>query len=596
MTALLQGSPRHAVVIEAPRPSRSTARVTTKQPMSRSQRRLFLLMAGIWAALSVNFWAWWLRPDHVGSIVLYAVVSASFLYIATLLPSFYLFYLSHMRTPIAPDAAEGEDPVGAVAVITLTVPGSEALDIVRRQLKAMASITRAHDSWILVDKEHSPEIEQLAAEVGVRYFSRHDVARWGPDAVERWNAPAPPFQAKTKAGNVNSWLDAHGADYSHFTQLDIDHEPVPEYLDRVLPYFIDPAVAWVQAPSVYGNHDHWTALGSTEQEFVLQGPLQMGFFGFSRTPMIIGSHCTYDRAAIDRIGGFAPTRAEDHLDTVLLAAEKREGVFLPEIIATGDGPETFQTYLAQQFAWAFSMFQVLFTYTPRLVREYTRRQALQFLFVQTWYLLWSMAMLALFLAPLAALTLDVPISHVSLPVFYLHSVPLGIMSMVVWRWSRHWFQPMGMGLTWRGIVLHIARWVVVVSALVQVILRVKKPYMITVKGIGGDGLGRYSVKPLLPYVALAASALVACWLYIGAYGRSHNQGYLFFALMGAGLFAVLLQVVLFQEIKTRRAAGAGAVRSIRSCTAAVAIIALLDTGVLATAATCAGRIADAFLS
>jgi len=97
-----------------------------------------------------------------------------------------------------------------------------------------------------------------------------------------------------------------------FTQLDIDHNPRLDYLDRVLGYFEDPKVAWVQAPSVYGNFEHWTARGSAEQEFVLQGPLQMGFYGHSRTPFIIGSHSTYRMSAIREIGGFQPTRAEDH--------------------------------------------------------------------------------------------------------------------------------------------------------------------------------------------------------------------------------------------------------------------------------------------
>ncbi len=130
---------------------------------------------------------------------------------------------------------------------------------------------------------------------------------------------------------------------------------------------------------MYGNLENWTARGSAEQEFVLQGPLQMGFFGFCRTPFIIGSHCTYDMKAIKEIGGFQPTRAEDHLDTVFLAAQGYQGVFLPEVIAVGDGPENFETYIGQQFAWAFSMIQVLFTYTPRIIKRYTPRQALQFL-------------------------------------------------------------------------------------------------------------------------------------------------------------------------------------------------------------------------
>ena len=129
----------------------------------------------------------------------------------------------------------------------------------------------------------------------------------------------------------------------------------------------------------------------------------MGFYGSSRTPFIIGSHTSYRTSAVLEIGGFQPTRAEDHLDTVVLAAHGYRGVFVPDTIATGDGPEDFRTYLRQQFAWAHSMITVLFSWTPRLLRRYTPAQGFQFLFSQTWYLLWSASMLTLWAAPLVAL-------------------------------------------------------------------------------------------------------------------------------------------------------------------------------------------------
>ncbi len=44
---------------------------------------------------------------------------------------------------------------------------------------------------------------------------------------------------------MNAWLDAHGSTYDIFVQFDIDHAPVPEYLDQVLGYFRDPDVGWV---------------------------------------------------------------------------------------------------------------------------------------------------------------------------------------------------------------------------------------------------------------------------------------------------------------------------------------------------------------
>jgi len=525
-------------------------RVEQSKVMSARQERSYRLLVLVWVVVNLYFWIWWLLGAHAGNPVLFSLMCLAFLYEGTLLPSFYTFYLGHMRRPAPVDVhlVKRAKVVRKVAVISLTVPGSESLEIVREQLVAMREIRYPHDSWIVVDKEHSPAIASLARDVGVFYFSRHDVATWGEDRVKRWNQPQPPFKAKTKAGNVNSWIDAYGHLYSHFTQLDIDHKPFPWYLHKVLGYFLDSKVKWVQAPSLYGNLEKWTARGSAEQELVLQGPLQMGFYGFCSTPFIIGSHCTYDMEAICAIGGFQPTRAEDHLDTVFLAARGYTGIFLPEVIAVGDGPENFETYLAQQFAWAYSMIQVLFNYTPKRVKYYTPRQALQFLFVQTWYILWSLTMLVLFILPVISLYCNAPIAHVSYGEFMLHSLPVAATALMIWAWSHSWHLPGQLEFSWRGVILHIARWPIVLSALIQVILRVQKPYMITVKGLQHGSQRPFALKPHLPYLILIGLSLSACWFYLYTIGHSSVQGYLFFALQGALCLLLVYVTALVKDM------------------------------------------------
>ncbi|HVB75055.1 MAG TPA: glycosyltransferase family 2 protein [Ktedonobacteraceae bacterium] len=527
-----------------------TYQVEQLKVMNPKQRRQYLLFVGMWIVANVYFWHWWFNASHVGNPLLYGLMSAALLYNATILPSFYAFYLGQMRKPAAVDVARVESAgiVNKVAVISLTVPGSESLEFVKRQLIAMKKIQYPHDSWILVDKEHSSQIQALAESLGVFYFSRHDSARWGKERVASLNQPVPPFKAKTKAGNVNSWIDAYGNLYSHFTQLDIDHIPVPSYLNKVLGFFLDQKVKWVQAPSVYGNLESWTARGSAEQEFVLQGPLQMGFFGFCRTPFIIGSHCTYDMKAVMEIGGFQPTRAEDHLDTVFLAAQGHQGVFLPEVIAVGDGPENFETYIGQQFAWAFSMIQVLFTYTTRCIKRYTPRQALQFLFVQTWYTFWSTSMFLLFMLPILALFTNSSIAKENYWQFLLHFSLLSVIAFMIWVWSHVWHLPQEVNLSWRGVVLHVARWPIVLSALVQVLLKVEKPYMITVKGLQSGAKRPFSLGAHIPYFILMSLALISCWFYLARYGQSAAQGNLLFALQGALIFLLAYTISLLKDL------------------------------------------------
>src|SRR5437016_1094577 len=288
--------------------------------LNAAESRMYKLLAGLWIAANVVFWYWWLQPERVGAAWSYALLTLAWAYEATFLPSMYLGFVKRMRRPRHLDASPGL----RVALITLCVPTQETLVVIERQLEALIGVDYPHDSWVL-DECNDPLVRVVAERLGVRYFSRV--------GIERYNQPNAPFEARTKAGNVNAWLDERGDDYSIFVQFDIDHLPRHDYLDRVLGYFRDRRVGWVQAPSLYTNLSNWVARGAAEQELVLQGPLQSGFFGHSRTPFIIGSHCSYRTRAIREIGGFQPTRAEDHLNTVMLAARGYLGVFVPEAIA-----------------------------------------------------------------------------------------------------------------------------------------------------------------------------------------------------------------------------------------------------------------------
>jgi len=552
----------------------------------QGQKLQYVLL--VWVAILTNyfFWSWWFQPEHVSNIFLFVLISVPFFYYATILPSMYVFFVGQMKQPAYRVPAEDT----RVALITLTVPGSESFDILERQLVAMTRVTYPHDNWILVDKCHSVEIEQLAQKYGVKYFCRHDVTRWGEEQIKTWNDSKPPFKAKTKAGNVNAWLNAHGDDYEIFVQYDIDHRPIPSYLDRTLGYFRDRQVAWVQAPSVYDNLHIWTARGSSEQELVLQGPLQAGFYGFSDTPFIIGSHCTYRMTAIKEIGGFQPTRAEDHLDTVFLAARGYKGVFVNEVIAVGDGPETFETYLAQQFAWAYSMMQVLFEYTPRLIKHYSYKQALQFLFAQTWYTFWCTTMLLLFILPILALLLNTNIVNIEFLDFMLHLAPMNFSIFLLWWWSRQWFQPTGLMLSWRGIILHIARWPIVFSALVQVILKVEKPYMITKKGVAVGNQRPFSLSAHLPYFILIILSIVACWVFTMNVGYSSAQGNLFFALYGAVMLYVVFLTALFTDIVAMVKEGVSVTQGIALRLKPMALFVVLSVMLAWTGYTVSGRV------
>ncbi len=497
--------------------------------------RRALLILPVWCFCVIWMWTWWLTPSHTHYSGLFIPMTLAMIYEFTVLPSFFLYFVIKAKKPPRKMAPKGKK----VAVISLCVPSRESFDIVENQLKAMSEITYPHDSWIL-DEGGSTYIKNLARQYGVKYFARK--------GVRRYNQPKPPFQKKTKAGNVNAWLEhVKWRHYDYFVQLDIDHIPRPNYLSKTLGYFKDPEVAWVQAPSVYKNLDHWTARGAAEQELVLQGPLQMGFYGHSEVPFIIGSHCTYRMSAIREIGGFQPTRAEDHLDTVYLAHHGYKGVFLPEIIAEGDGPETLTTYLAQQFAWAYSMFQVLMGHTPKLIKVMPWKRRWQFLFAQTWYPLWSLSYLTLFICPLLALFLNQDIAAVDRSEMFIHFMPLFVSGFLVWWAARPLMQPSKLRLSWRGIVLHAVRWPIIFRAIIAALFKIKKPYMITPKGKYAHTVPQLKTyRPFLLLGLLSALTVVVT----SAVRHGHNpEAQMIFALSNTGFMLTICAVDMGLRMK-----------------------------------------------
>jgi cellulose synthase (UDP-forming) len=532
--------------------STTRSAVRSERVLSRGQRVQHAALGALWAFVLVSFWTWWLAPSHQGALALYIPATAALAYLTVVLPSLYWLFVARMRRPIHIPARPGR----RVAMITLCVPSHETFEIIEEQLVALTRVSYPHDSWVL-DEGADPRIEQLARSLGVRYFSRRGIGRY--------NQPVAPFQAKTKAGNVNAWLDhieSEGIDYEVFVQLDIDHRPRADYLDRTLGYFDDPTVAWVQAPSVYADLDRWTVRGLAEQDLLLQGPLQMGFYGHSQTPFIIGSHTTYRTAAIREIGGFQPTRAEDHLDTIVLAAAGYTGVFVPEIIARGDGPADFGTYLGQQFAWAYSMVQIFLRHTPRLLRHYSPAQSLQFLMAQSWYLLWSLSFATLWVLPIVALLTNAPISNTPLGQFLLYHSAVVLTSSLMWWWTRRWFQPAGIGLTWRAVVLEIARWPIVLWAVVNVILGIKRPYMITPKGKRSDKpapgrrlYGLYAVLAALGLGAVDVSDLAS---------RAHTtEHYTVLVLVNTLMLLALLVTTMSLELRDLRTSTGALIEALR---------------------------------
>ncbi len=478
--------------------------------------RRSLLILPLWLVSTLYFWLWWFSQASKSSLPLYIPITTALIYETTLIPGVLLYLTLRAKVPSKRRAQKDKK----VAVITLCVPSSESIDIVEKQLRAMSNISYPHDSWIL-DEGNNKIIKALAKEYGVKHFSRKGIAKY--------NQRSFPYQARTKAGNVNAWLDrVKRQKYEYFVQLDIDHIPLPTYLDKTLGHFRDPNIAWVQSPSVYGNLSYWTARGSAEQEMGMHGPLQMGFYGSTHLPLIVGSHAAYRMQAIREIGGFQPTRAEDQLNTLVLASKGWRGVFVPEVLACGDGPETLSAYLTQQYAWARSIVQVIKGYSWRYMKKLPAGQFLQFVFLQSWYLISTVTFLVLYFAPIVALLLNLHVVDMSVQQFLFRLLPFIITSFLILWSAKPLMQPRGLRFSWRGVLLHLIRWPSILSGIFSAIANRKKPYLVTPKG--KFLLKVPTLRLYLPFLFLASLSAFAVIFSVVVRANKPSEAQISFAL------------------------------------------------------------------
>lgn len=169
---------------------------------------------------------------------------------------------------------------------------NEPLEIVLKTAVAARDIRYPHKTWILDDGDR-PEFARAARAIGVGYIVR------GPE----WDG-RPRF---AKAGNVNNALFKTSGEF--VAVLDADQVPDPHFLDRVLGYFEDPEVAFVQTPQKFWNVPSSDPLGS--QADLFYGPIQQGKDGWGAA-FFCGSNAVLRREALMALGltMFSRTAAE----------------------------------------------------------------------------------------------------------------------------------------------------------------------------------------------------------------------------------------------------------------------------------------------
>ncbi|MFK0231678.1 glycosyltransferase family 2 protein [Streptomyces vinaceus] len=250
------------------------------------------------------------------------------------------------------------EPGTKVAFLTTYVPGKEPLEMVRATL--LGAVALRHDGpldvWLL-DEGDDPEVRALCAELGVRHFTRKGVAGW--------NTRKGPHRERTKHGNYNAWLVAHGDDYEFFASVDTDHVPLPNFLERMLGYFRDPDIAFVVGPQVYGNYTGVVTKAAESQQYLFHALIQRAGNRYG-APMFVGTNNAVRISALRQIGGLQDSLTEDMATGFELHRRRNpatgrfwRSVYTPDVLAVGEGPASWTDFFTQQLRWSRGTYETL---------------------------------------------------------------------------------------------------------------------------------------------------------------------------------------------------------------------------------------------
>ncbi|HEX3533743.1 MAG TPA: glycosyltransferase [Gemmatimonadaceae bacterium] len=246
----------------------------------------------------------------------------------------------------------------------------EPLEVLRRTAIGARAIKYPHRTFMLDDGKRD-EVKAMADALGIGYIRR--------DGNEH-----------AKAGNLNNALRVTDGEF--ILQLDADHVPLPNILDRLLGYFGDERVAFVQSPQDFYNTDSFTHVVNEEgrslweENRIFFSLLQPGKDTWNAA-FFCGSCGILRRTAFEEIGGFSTkTITEDMETSIVLHGRGWKSVYHGETLAYGLAPSSAFAYHVQRLRWGQGSMQILRKLNPLVYPGLTVPQRLAYLSSTATYL------------------------------------------------------------------------------------------------------------------------------------------------------------------------------------------------------------------
>ena len=179
--------------------------------------------------------------------------------------------------------------------------------------------------------------------------------------------------------------------------LDADQVPVPEILNRLVGFFHQPQVGYVQS-----KQDFLLPEGDPfyNSDRVFYETIQISN---DQTNAVIscGSGVVYRRQALLEMGGFASWNLlEDFTSSYELASRGWRGIYYPHALSRGLAPATLGGVYRQRFKWCLDTMRLFFWDNPLFKSGLSWRQKAHFLIIMMSYLASGLVFPVFYAAPL----------------------------------------------------------------------------------------------------------------------------------------------------------------------------------------------------
>jgi len=302
-----------------------------------------------------------------------------------------------------------EEPVLPDRTVDVLVPTyNEDVETLRTTLLACVQMDYPHRTYLCDDggtdarindpdkgpaaRKRQELLRALCAEVGAVYMTR-------------------PGNEHAKAGNMNSVLKQTDGEF--IVILDADHVPDRDFLTRLIGYFRDDRLAYVQTPHAFYNFDSFQAqYNPVRSTYWEEGQLFYDLIQPGRNhwnaAIFAGSAAMFRRQALVEIGGFAVETITEDLHTGLrLHARGWKSLAVSERLITGQAAPDVTTFHSQRLRWGEGNLSIFAHDNPLTTRGLTLAQRLCYLGSMIHWANGPFLML-IYLTPLLMLFSDVP--------------------------------------------------------------------------------------------------------------------------------------------------------------------------------------------